>query len=158
MNTLREVLSNVKKVERSEVLGPCWEWQGAKFKTGYGAVRWRGSAVLVHRLVGMVFVSCCELPMVFRHMCDNRLCCNPLHLTTGTKGDNIRDRFERGFTRTQVIYDHDAEEIRERHERGETLDKLAARYGVCKTTISYCVRGVTHQSAGGKTRRSRREE
>jgi hypothetical protein len=36
--------------------------------------------------------------VVIRHSCDNRPCCEPLHLLSGTHADNVQDRVARGRT------------------------------------------------------------
>lgn len=50
---------------------------------GYQLVYWAGNALLP------------AAGEVVRHMCHNRLCINPIHLTHGTQRENIRDTRER---------------------------------------------------------------
>jgi hypothetical protein len=59
----------------------CWEWTGARDPSGFGVV-WAGPGgdnVRVHRLVWEILVGPIDLKL--DHMCRNRLCCNPDHLT-----------------------------------------------------------------------------
>jgi hypothetical protein len=66
--------------------GGCWEWQGTKFNTGYGAIRLGTVAMgtvntyLTHRIAYQVMI--CELPKVLTldHLCRNIVCWNPDHL------------------------------------------------------------------------------
>lgn len=74
----------------------CWEWQGARNKTGYGTVcfnykTWRTHRYAWHITYGSIPVNLCVL-----HHCDNPPCVNPDHLWLGTHADNVRDRENKG--------------------------------------------------------------
>lgn len=76
----------------------CWEWTGFLNRGGYGQVKIggrSGSAWLTHRAVWAITYGdpgdLCVL-----HHCDNRPCCNPLHLWLGTKADNNADMRAKG--------------------------------------------------------------
>ena len=81
----------------------CWEWTGAVTTSGYGVTR---SGVYGERRVHRVSWALTYGPipggLVVRHLCDNKRCCNPSHLSTGTQLDNIQDKV-----------------VRERQARGE---------------------------------------
>lgn len=77
-------------------------------KEGYALVTKpgvRSRCVGLHRLV---FAQKCGTTlaglgdMVVRHTCDNTRCINPDHLVGGTRGDNNRDRAERGRSAKSV--------------------------------------------------------
>ena len=75
----------------------CWNVVSqSKDADGYPRVKRDGRKIAVHRYVYMDIHG--ELPsdIVVRHKCDNRACCNPDHLESGTRKDNARDMVERG--------------------------------------------------------------
>ena len=78
----------------------CWECSTPVNSAGYPTAKINGKTTTVHRhIYEMVFG---KIPdgLVVRHKCDNKRCINPAHLETGTYGDNVRDRDERGRTAT----------------------------------------------------------
>lgn len=84
------------KVERGAP-GDCWPWKAGRLKAGYGQFSMRRDTYLAHRVA--FFFSHGRWPTdCILHTCDNPPCCNPAHFTEGTKGDNNRDRGEKGRT------------------------------------------------------------
>lgn len=73
----------------------CWIWRGCP-DTEYGVIERDGKNVKVHRLMYQLFKG--EIPQghEVRHSCHNRPCCNPEHLSTGTRTDNMRDKMIAG--------------------------------------------------------------
>jgi hypothetical protein len=122
------------KVER-RTWGECWLWQGA-LSSGYGKLFLGGTPryTYAHRLA--FFLTYGHWPLVGRHLCDIRRCCNPLHILDGTDADNRRDSVARG--RHQHGATHwmgkltvaDVLAIRRRRDAGEPLKVIAADYGV----------------------------
>lgn len=61
--------------------------------------------------------------LVVRHTCDNTRCINPEHLIIGTRGDNNRDRAERGRSAKRVpsrqkLTPEDVIAIKARYQKG----------------------------------------
>lgn len=82
----------------------CWEFQGFIHPKGYGEMSYRGDAVRVHRLSFMLHKGPIPDGHQVCHSCDNRRCCNPDHLWTGTNNDNVQDmrRKKRGNKQKKV--------------------------------------------------------
>lgn len=71
----------------------CWEWINCV--TTYPALRVKGKAWRVSRLMYTCNEGSIPEGNVIRHKCDNKLCCNPDHLETGTYLDNWNDYLAR---------------------------------------------------------------
>lgn len=86
-----------KNVDRSDAFG-CWPWVGQSRNHGYGYLSKGGRAegkIQSHRAAWLVTFGEPAKGKVVRHMCHNRLCCNPSHLAVGTPAENVRDMWER---------------------------------------------------------------
>lgn len=81
----------------------CWEWGAGIGANGYGKFRLSDPRreAGAHRMA-WALAKGAEVPegLCVLHKCDNPPCCNPAHLFLGTKGDNNRDRAEKGRTRS----------------------------------------------------------
>lgn len=81
-----------------DIVGECWIWNKTKpaTTTGYSQLSINGVTHLLHRLVFELYHGPLQDGECVLHTCDNRPCCNPDHLVAGTKGDNNKDRAEKG--------------------------------------------------------------
>lgn len=120
----------------------CWPWIGKSLNQGYGTIGkgpgFRGNHVLAHRAIwemtfGPIPSRADHHGTVVRHLCNNRLCCNPSHLCLGTQGDNVSDMWEsdgpKGNARLSLL------QIAEIRSDKRSSRKLAPLYGVSDAHI-----------------------
>lgn len=107
-----------------------------KFKEGYGRIAVHGKEMRTH-------VLACEIKLggpstkgqIVRHLCDNRACCAPDHLTPGTKSENNFDTVRHRRRPLKLTEDH-VREIRRTHGNDGLLQKQRAqKYNVSKSSL-----------------------
>jgi hypothetical protein len=146
------------RVDRSPGPAGCWPWRGRRLDGPHVSIPWGARAALGAHVVAFILTYGHVLPgVVIRHRCDHPPCCNPRHLTVGTKADNIRDAQQRGRLCTGATHwTHRQPERLARGERaahakltaaqvtmirtayaagGGSLNALALQYGVSKKTV-----------------------
>lgn len=86
----------------------CWEWRGARSPDpdNYGSFRWSHprtgqSTVSASSVVAMFLTDGCLPANQGNHRCDNPPCSRPKHLYDGTHAENMRDKSQRGRSRTR---------------------------------------------------------
>ena len=128
----------------------CWAWTGRKSPHGYGRFR----RTMAHRVAYELIHGPIPDGLIVRHRCDNKPCCNPYHLLAGTKRDNSNDAVRRGRLaygersgKTRLTIE-DVSYIRQNPERMK-IGELAARFSVCKATISYIRSGRSWKKVVG---------
>jgi hypothetical protein len=151
----------------------CWEWGKYRNpQTGYGQmscwVNGKAMQFTAHRVALSTLSLAPQSDSCALHKCDNRGCINPHHLYWGEQSQNIKDMFDRNrnpdrFALAKRGSDHWSAKLKDRLPKGEkhpkakltdsavayirgsseTLEVLAAMYGVTQTAVSYAKRGKT---------------
>lgn len=68
----------------------CWPFTGDTFSGRYGRFSWKGKSEPSHRVAYMLSAGAIPHGLFVMHKCNNKLCCNPSHLTLGTNAENQR--------------------------------------------------------------------
>ncbi len=136
----------------------CWPWTGSYFPQGYGRVVLGGDSYGAHRVAyklakgepGHLFVC---------HTCDNRKCCNPAHLFSGTMTDNMHDMIAKGRDKHGKGEEHSKallteKQVKEIRDSDDTLRELDLKYNLGSGTASKVRLGVnwSHIPGRGKPR------
>lgn len=84
-------------VDRTGGDGACWPFLGTTDRDGYGIARHPAFTTLrAHRIAYQLVHGPVDPRLEMRHGCDTPSCCNPGHLTPGTRAENARDMVLRG--------------------------------------------------------------
>lgn len=84
------------KVDKTSNSNGCWIWIGALGR-GYGQTSIKGKMLYAHRCSWMLSnKQDWPIPLEARHLCNNRLCVNPLHILPGTCFENTQDKIDAG--------------------------------------------------------------
>ena len=146
--TVQEKLDNIFSIAKKTVSG-CIEWTRST-NAGYGVFSYRENgkpfSFLVHKFVYESIFRPLEDGELVRHICGNRLCCNPTHLIAGSLRDNSIDYLKEGKGR--VLSDSDVTAIRYAIKNGELKKPLARKYSVSAQTIRNIAQNKTYKWLG----------
>ena len=126
----------------------CWEWAAARTAKGYGIFSYaKKGQVRAHRFAFKLYTGREPGDMVL-HSCDNPSCVNPLHLTEGSHGENMRQMSERKRAAREERH-HKAKLVFNEvlavillHRTGEyPTRELAGIFGVSQPTVAAIVKG-----------------
>ena len=119
----------------------CWPWTSKSQVEGYGTIGLGGRGtkkILSHRASWIIHYG--EIPesdnyhgTVVRHICDNRLCCNPKHLRLGTQADNVKDMWDRSLIKGNAKFTED--EVRMIRASNKPTRYFVNKYNVHRSCI-----------------------
>jgi len=119
----------------------CWEYTRGLNSDGYGCIDIHNKTFRVHRIMYEYIYGDipADRPLIL-HRCDNRKCCNPMHLYAGTNRNNMDDMVSRNRSSRSIgenngrsrLTDKKVIEIR---ESDEPQAVLAKRFNVNQGTI-----------------------
>lgn len=123
----------------------CREWTGDKDRRGYGRMYIRidgkRKKVAAHRWAYQHYVGPIPFKMLACHHCDNPSCVTPEHLFLGTHKDNRADCIRKGRANLpRKLTPGVIAQIVERHAVLGSQRKVAAEFGLSKTTVATALR------------------
>lgn len=124
-------LSTLIQITPGPLPTPCWVWTAGRCNKGeYGFIRRFGKPYSAHEYTFLCRFGYLPVGGVLDHQCDNKLCCNPLHVLPVTAAANCRRGANAKLDRTQV------DGIRAMLAGGATGRAAAEAYGVTESTVS----------------------
>lgn len=138
----------------------CWLWTAAYHgkgeKRSYGIIRVHGKNWKSHQLSYVLFHGPIPDGLCVLHKCDTPSCCNPDHLYTGTRKDNMADALRRNRVSRDsknVGEKNGARRltesvVRKIHASQMSIPNVAKKFGVSKGTVSGIRSGLLWKSLG----------
>jgi len=116
----------------------CWEWKRTNSGRGYGIFKMGSKYHPSHRVAYTLIYGDVPDDLLICHHCDNKLCCNPLHLFKGTVKDNAIDMVNKGRWnggRDKKITEKNREDIKRLIELGTPIAEIAKLHNINRATI-----------------------
>lgn len=124
----------------------CWEWGRSIGGPGYGVCWIDGKCHNAHRVAYTLSYGLPMKGLDVRHLCHNRRCCNPAHLASGTRKQNMEDsvrddRTARGEKAGPGKLSSDEVAQIRKMASYRTQQAIADHFGVNQCQISRVLRG-----------------
>ena len=153
----RKQLSDVWDLIDKRQPDECWTWKGCVNSTGYGSMTVSQVVYSAHRIVfyltnpdaiTLKAPANKKLKQFILHSCDNRLCCNPAHMSVGNYDDNNKDAAQKGRSKAPRGANHkkakltqdQAERIRDIAKNGLTYVDIGKMFNIHANNVSRIVR------------------
>jgi hypothetical protein len=124
---IREIATDATRYEIDATTG-CWNWKGAKLRSGHGVVKVCRKAKMAYRIFFAFFIGTIAVGLQLHHKCQNPTCVNPHHLIAVTPGEHARLHAKLSYSK--------ASEIRRLYGTGKSQQEIADIFGVDQTTVS----------------------
>lgn len=131
----------------------CWNWKNCKDQNGYGIVYYNKQNYYTHRAAYKLKYPEEDISnLIIRHLCHNRLCCNPDHVKSGSRRDNSID--SRDYSKSYKLTKENVIDIRKDMKNYDfsvkgtisLFDKSwAEKLRVSDSTISNVRRNLKHK-------------
>lgn len=126
----------------------CWEWLWHKMPSGYGKFRMNKRDYTAHALAWSL-ANNQDAPsgnkLVILHSCNNKLCCNPYHLSLGTRSENAYQAYKDGLCVTGDRHHKSrltCEQVAKIRGDNRKHKDIADDYGVGRTCITRIKNGT----------------
>jgi predicted XRE-type DNA-binding protein len=136
---IRQVATDISRYTIDPVT-QCWNWTGAKLRSGHGMVKVCGKSKMAYRVFFTFFIGTIAVGLQLHHTCENPSCVNPYHVIAVTPGEHSRLHAKLNFAKA-------AEIRRLYHKEGLRQKEIASRFGVDQTTISCVLTSKTWKDA-----------
>lgn len=135
------------KTERYEIRdcghdSPCWIWQLAIDRNGYGADSVDGKKIHAHRVAWTRERGPIPKGAQVDHLCHVRACVNVAHMELVNGAENSRRKLTAKLDYEKVA------EIRELRAAGMFQREVAELFGICRQTVSDIDRGLIWATPG----------
>lgn len=113
----------------------CWMWTGPKEVQGYGRLAYRHIRWKAHRLSCLLTHSKLPDHQPLHHICENKACINPEHLTPMERGDHFNDHRSQDWYAGRTYSSREPEKVaavKELHKRGYTGYQIGPMVGLSR--------------------------
>lgn len=120
--------SNVKLPPAFALEYECWEWIGNKNR-GYGTLSVNGKKTLAHRIMYSWHDDKFPLNSKYHvdHLCFNRSCVNPTHLSKATHRENVKRSKKQSSDHVGIYWHKTTKRWRAVIQLGSFMDKVEAK-------------------------------
>lgn len=162
---IRDGLNKLISILESEIGEGCIEYKYRSNADGYSQPRLSTNKVVYAHRFSYCWANCVSHEdigdLCIMHSCDNPLCVNPKHLSTGSRADNNKDRANKARTvvssSRRKLSPEDVKTIKLRYDPSKKRDSvngvnaLARDFGVDTNVIYKALRGGYDWLEGTKT-------
>ena len=137
------LLTKLSDTINKNVKTKCWLFQN-HLVNDYGMIRLNGVRFMSHIFAHESKNGKHDLTItpVIRHLCNNKECCNPEHLVSGTHSQNTIDAVKNGSKQAKLNEDK-IREIRDDLKKNITQKEIAKKYNIDNSQISRINTGKT---------------